>query len=104
MAGATRTCCAELLIFTLTDSADPRQVDYLVEYHRRALERAAGVSLDPEQWRRGYELCLYDLLINRVPMYLMAHTFRHYGFMDRVQRTLRHLLVVEANRVVGALA
>jgi NADP-dependent 3-hydroxy-3-methylglutaryl-CoA reductase len=92
--------CAELLIFALNDDADQRQVDYLVDYHRRALEKAAGVALDPEQWRRGYELCLYDLLVNRVSMYLLAHTFRHYGFMARVQRTLRHLLELEATRVM----
>ncbi|HEX4938231.1 MAG TPA: hypothetical protein VFX11_06120, partial [Candidatus Kapabacteria bacterium] len=58
-----------------------------------------GTDIDPEQWRRGYQLSLRDLLINRVPLYLMAHTFRHYKFMDRVQRSLRRLLQLEAQRV-----
>ena len=96
--------CAELLVFTLGADADRRQIDYFVEFHRRALEKAVGVEIDPEQWRRGYELCLLDLLINRVPMYLMAHTFRHYAFMERVQGALRHLLALESRRIVGELA
>jgi hypothetical protein len=27
--------------------------------------------------------------------YLMAHTFRHYGFMERMVATLFHLLTME---------
>lgn len=90
---------AELLTFTLDETADLRQINHYVEFHRQALQRATGTDIDPEQWRRGYQLSLRDLLINRVPLYLMAHTFRHYKFMDRVQRSLRRLLQLEAQRV-----
>ena len=90
---------AELLTFTLDETADLRQINHYVEFHRQALQRATGTDIDPDQWRRGYQLSLRDLLINRVPLYLMAHTFRHYKFMDRVQRSLRRLLQLEAQRV-----
>ena len=50
--------------------------------------------IDAQQWRRGFTLALWDIVINRMPMYNMAHTFRHYKFMDRVQATFRRLLDV----------
>lgn len=90
---------AELLVFTLDETATLEQVNHYVEFHRQALQRATGHDIDQDQWRRGYQLSLRDLLINRVPLYLMAHTFRHYKFMDRVQRSLRQLLRLEAQRV-----
>lgn len=86
---------AELLCFTLFDPVDPADVDHYVELHRLELEKHSGKAIDPVQWRRGYELALMDLLVNRLPMYTMAHTFRHYGFMERVYRTSRELLRLE---------
>ncbi len=90
---------AELLVFTLDETATLEQVDHYVEFHRQMLQQATGHDIDQDQWRRGFQLSLRDLLINRVPLYLMAHTFRHYKFMDRVQRSLRQLLRLEAQRV-----
>ena len=66
-----------------------------LEQHRSALARHTGKDIDPAQWRRGYQLSLLDLMINRIAMYLMGHTFRHYAFMERVMNTLRHLLNIE---------
>ena len=86
---------AELLCFTLFDPVDPRDVDYYVELHRLALARHTGRAIDAAQWRRGYQLALMDLLVNRLPMYMMAHTFRHYEFMERVYRTFRAMLDIE---------
>lgn len=83
---------AELLCFTLFDPVDPADIAHYVELHRVELERHTGRVIDPAQWRRGYQLALMDLLVNRLPMYTMAHTFRHYGFMERVYRTSRELL------------
>lgn len=89
---------AELLTMTLQPSVTPEEIDHYVEVHRLALEKAIGSALDPVIWRRGYELCLWDLLANRIPMYVMGHTFRHYGFMERVQATFRRLLSIEKSR------
>ena len=36
-----------------------------------------------------------DLAVNRIALYLMAHTFRHYGFMERVINTARRLARLE---------
>lgn len=86
---------AELLTMTLQPDTTDEEVTRYVEYHRKALETHLGQSLDPEVWRRGYQLSLWDLLANRIPMYVMGHTFRHYKFMERVQATFRRLLEIE---------
>jgi hypothetical protein len=70
-------------------------VEHYIELHRTELERHSGVQIDPRIWRKGYYLSLLDLLVNRVPMYVMAHTFRHYKFMERTVRAFRELLRIE---------
>lgn len=90
--------CAELLAFVLGEDATDEEVTRYVEIHRRALERESQCALNPAVWREGYALALRDLLINRVAFYLMGHTFGEYRFIERVYRTLRRLLAIEAER------
>jgi len=92
---------AELLVFTLQPDFDAADVEQYIEQHRIELEVLAGEAIDAQQWRRGFTLCLWDLVINRIPMYAMAHTFRHYGFMDRIQATFRKLLDNEVARIIA---
>jgi len=86
---------AELLCFVLNPAVSREEVDRHVEFHRQALEKACGRSIDATQWRQGYWLSLRDLLVNRFAMYIMAHAFRHCGFVERSFRTLRRLLDLE---------
>jgi hydroxymethylglutaryl-CoA reductase (NADPH) len=89
---------AELLCFVLTPAATRAEVGHYVEVHRRALEEASGYVVDPALWRSGFALCLADLAVNRIALYLMAHTLRHYGFIERVVGTLRRLIALELGR------
>ncbi len=89
---------AELLAFSLDASVTAAEVDHYVELHRRELERYSGKSIDAAQWRRGYELALRDLMVSRLSLYVMAHTFRHYAFMERVVKTFRTLVNIERAR------
>lgn len=82
----------------LTPAAGEDEIDHYVNLHRLALQEASFRALDAELWREGYALSLRDLYINRFSFYLIAHTFRHYPFMERAFRTLRHLLDIEAQR------
>ena len=82
----------ELLAFVLDDTASAEEVERYVELHRQSLSAASGTELDREMWFRGYRLALGDFAVNRVAYYLMGHTFRNYKFLERVVRTLRHLL------------
>lgn len=88
---------AEFLCFALGPRASREEVDRWVELHRQALETASGRTLDPVAWREGYKLSLRELAINRMAQYMMAHTFRHYSFMERVITTLRRLLAIEGD-------
>ena len=90
---------AELLIFALQPDFDYEDVLKYVEFHRAQLSNYTGSEIDTNQWHEGFTLSLFDLMINRIPQYVMAHTFRHYGFMDRVIRTFKRLLAIEAKRL-----
>ena len=90
---------AELLVFTLLPNFKQEDVERYVEQHRIELECLVGEAIDAKAWRRGFTLCLWDLVVNRVPMYMMAHTFRHYAFMGRVLATFRRLLDNELVRM-----
>jgi hydroxymethylglutaryl-CoA reductase (NADPH) len=82
---------AEFLIFALDDSCTPTLVNEYVEMHRKFLEEQTKKTINPSEWMEGFKLCLRDLYVNRISMYIMAHTFRHYGFMERVFKTLHKL-------------
>ena len=83
---------AELLAFALAPDFDPQQVETLIERHREQLQAATHETIDADEWRMGFTLSLWDLAVCRLPMYVMAHTFRHYPFMKRVVMTSRRLL------------
>jgi hydroxymethylglutaryl-CoA reductase (NADPH) len=83
---------AELLAFTLGPDADPARVDHHVGVHRSALERASGVELDPDSWRRGYRLALRDFAITRGGLYLIAPT---QSFLQRGVPTVKRLIEIE---------
>lgn len=93
---------AELLVFTLQPDFKQSDVETFIELHRIELESLIGESIDAKQWRRGFTLCLWDLVVNRVQMYVMAHTFRHYAFMARILTTFRKLLDNELTRMQQA--
>jgi hypothetical protein len=83
---------AEFLIFTQNADTPLDQIEKYVEVHRAALAEASGIAIDKEQWNRGFLLCLYDLLVNRISLYIMAHTYRHYEFMERVFKALSSVI------------
>jgi NADP-dependent 3-hydroxy-3-methylglutaryl-CoA reductase len=86
---------AEFLSFVLSPDATEAEVDHYVGVHRRALEEAAGVTISEEDSRFAYRRGLQDFAITRLAMYMMAHTFRHYGFMERLAKTTRSLIRIE---------
>ena len=83
---------AEFLCFVLTPETDRADVDQYIELHRQTLQQATGSEIDPILWQKGFALSLCDFAISRFMFYVMAHTFRHYPFMERVAKTLRHLI------------
>jgi NADP-dependent 3-hydroxy-3-methylglutaryl-CoA reductase len=88
---------AEFLIFTLQPDVTKDEVHHHVELHRKTLEQHVGHPIDPEQWLEGYKYSLLDLCVNRFALYMMAHTFRHYPFMERVVKTARKLVRMEVS-------
>lgn len=83
---------AELLCYVLTPETDAGEVSRWVTLHRQALEAATGRHISAADFEEGFQLALYDLAVNRFAFGVAAHTFRHYGFMERIVRTLVHLI------------
>ena len=90
---------AEFLSFVTTSDTSSHELDGYIELHRQELTKASGFAIDKVAWRRGYELSLYDLAINRIAMYLMAHTFKHYPFMDHLFKNNSRLIDIERRNV-----
>lgn len=82
----------EFLSFVLNTNTKLEEFKELVDFSRVSLEKYTGQKIDPVQWRRGIKLAMYDYFVDRVLMYLMAHTYRHYKFMERVYNTSIHLV------------
>ena len=83
---------AEFLSFVIPLDATRSQIMHYVELHRQELEKASCMTLDPAQWLRGFELSTHDLLINRFALYMIAHTFREYNFMESLHARAHHLV------------
>lgn len=91
MLGLPQQDLAEFLCFVAPDAMPAVEVDRHVEAHRRSLELAAGVPIDPDAWRRGFGLSLRHLLVNRLPMYTVIHRFKPQPYLPRVVRNWWHL-------------
>lgn len=93
---------AELLAFTMPRDVEADRIGHHIEVHRTALERAAGVELDPALWRRGYRLALRDFSLTRLQLYIMAHTQRQYEFLDDLVHMVKRLIRIDGERDLPA--
>ena len=82
---------AELLCFILSPRATKEEVLAYLNLHRTCLQEASGQAIDPSTWVHGFRLALRDLILNRLPMYTMIHTYRPQKFLGRVIRTWNRL-------------
>jgi hypothetical protein len=82
---------AEFLSFTLDarDAADHAR--RYVELHRRELSQNTGQMIDVEQWNEGFRLALADLMLRRLPLYMMLHSHVRQTFLPRVIRSWQAL-------------
>jgi NADP-dependent 3-hydroxy-3-methylglutaryl-CoA reductase len=92
---------AELLAFVLSPAATREEVAHWVERHRRAVADAGRATAVPDAatWRDGFALAARDLLVNRMGLYLMGHTQRHYAFLPRTLETLRHIIDLDLEAI-----
>jgi len=86
---------AELLCFVLPPSAAAESAPYYLELHRQALQQSSGRTIDRDQWRDGFGIALRDLMLQRLPLYALVHTFRPQRFLERVVRTWQALFTIK---------
>jgi thioester reductase-like protein len=94
---------AEFLCFVAGERAgDAHAIGALVERHRLALAAAAGVTLDPAEWRAGFALALRQFLVTRLPMYALIQRFRPQRFLPGVVQGAARLCEVTRSWGAGA--
>jgi thioester reductase-like protein len=89
--GAPQRDLAELLCFLLPADARTPDIDCLIERHRVELERETSTAIDRAAWEEGFRAALFDLMLNRLPMYALVHRVRRQSFLPRVVQTWRRL-------------
>jgi NADP-dependent 3-hydroxy-3-methylglutaryl-CoA reductase len=75
---------AEFLCFVLKKDTELEKIIKYADMHRNELEFLVNRNLEREDWLKGFKLAIYDFIIGRLMMYMMAHTFKDYKFMGRV--------------------
>ncbi len=78
---------AEFLCFVLPPDHEKSESMHYIEHHRQMLERASGSAIEPDTWLYGFQLALFDLAINRIPMYTLVHRIRPQCFLQRMTQT-----------------
>lgn len=86
---------AELLTFTLTDSASLGQVLGHAERHHDALAKH-GLEMTTEEYLAGLAADLNSEAINRMGMQLLFECAFDLPYMQRVNRTIDHLTAITA--------
>ena len=89
--GAPQRDLAELLTFVLLPDATRAEAQHWIDLHRTALQDETGGRIDYGHWLNGFRAGLYDLMLNRLPMYALIHRVRQQPFLPRVVRTWRRL-------------
>jgi len=89
--GAPQRDLAEFLCFVLPERPARHEVEAWIERHRMLLEGETGTVIDRRAWREGFRSALYDLLLNRLPMYGLIDRVRRQSFLPRIVRTWRSL-------------
>lgn len=88
---------AEFLAFVLPEDFDAELLWEYVDYAKAALEKSSGKSFEQKAWRRGFQLALRDLALDRFAQLMMAHVFKQYGFLEHAtHNVLRMIDIAEA--------
>jgi hypothetical protein len=67
------------------------EIGRLTERHRVSLERETSIRIDHVAWEEGFRAAVFDLMLNRLPMYALVHRVRRQPFLPRVVQTWRRL-------------
>jgi len=85
---------AEFLSYVLPDEFDADLLWEHVEYARKALEKSTGATVDATAWRRGFQLSLRDLALDRFAQLTMAHMFKQYSFLEHAMQNLLRMIAL----------
>ncbi len=85
---------AELLCFILPAGSGHEDLAEWLDLHRRGMQEAAGIAVNPSDCLRGFILSLRYLMINRLPLYTLMHRFQPQTFLPTVIRNWHKLYLL----------
>ncbi len=74
----------EFLLFTLPNEDFINKQKHYVDKYVDNLITYTQKEIDVSKFWKGFEACHQDIALNRLNLYMMAHTFKDYQFMPRV--------------------
>ncbi len=83
---------AEFLAYVFPEGTGKDRYDYFVDVYRSELERYTEQALDPEAFLEMFRIAMKDLAVTRMNLYLMAHNFKQYSFLNRVYPNIMEFL------------
>ncbi len=86
---------AEFLAYIFPEHTPAKTYRKYVNYYRKELERQSGGRLDSGEFLAIFRLAMKDLAVTRMNLYLTAHNFRHYDFLNRVYPNIMDYLAEE---------
>ncbi|WP_342323598.1 hydroxymethylglutaryl-CoA reductase [Kosakonia sp. BYX6] len=89
---------AELLTYTLTETATKQEVMRHVEFHRQQLANQLGTPVHAQEWYRGYCLALRDYGLRRLSFYLMLHHVNPQPWFPPILKTWARLVELTQHR------
>jgi aminoglycoside phosphotransferase (APT) family kinase protein len=75
---------AEFLAYVFPSGTGPDRYVRYVDFFRSELQRRTGSELDPDAFLEMFRIAMKDLAVTRMNLYLMAHNFKQYDFLNRV--------------------
>ena len=75
---------AEFLAYVFPSGTDPDRYRTFMDFYRGELEKHIGKELDVAEFSEMFRIAMTDLAVTRMNLYLIAHNFKQYNFLNRV--------------------
>ena len=83
---------AEFLPYVFPSGTSPDRYRYFMDFYRQELEKRIERELDEAAFVEMFQVAMKDLAVTRMNLYLMAHNFKQYNFLNRVYPNIMEYL------------
>ncbi|MBQ3423501.1 MAG: phosphotransferase, partial [Romboutsia sp.] len=88
---------AEFFIFLINNEFKKDEMDEFLIYYKTCLERYSNITLDDDLFMHVFKICLLDLMINRLNLYLLSNKILRFKFIKKVYKNINKLISIYIN-------